>query len=187
MNRIHHWLCASNSWRETLRNDVMPWALRGVDLGENVLEIGPGPGLTTDFLRERIARITSLEIDPGLATSLRSRIRGSNVEVVEGDGSEMPFSDESFSGAVSFTMLHHVPKAELQDKLLRETRRVLKPGATFAGVDSRSSWMMTLLHIGDVINLVNPDTFAARLENAGFEDVFVETTPRRFRFHARRA
>jgi ubiquinone/menaquinone biosynthesis C-methylase UbiE len=187
MNRIHHWLCASNSWRETLRNDVMPWALRGVDLGENVLEIGPGPGLTTDFLRERIARITSLEIDPGLANSLRSRMRGSNVEVVEGDAAEMPFSDESFSGAVSFTMLHHVPKSELQDKLLRETRRVLKPGAIFAGVDSRSSWMMTLLHIGDVINLVNPDTFAARLENAGFEDVVVETTPRRFRFHARRA
>ena len=70
---------------------------------------------------------------------------------------------------------------------LREMHRVLKPGATFAGVDSRSSWMMMLLHIGDVINLVNPDTFAARLENAGFEDVFVETTPRRFRFHARRA
>jgi SAM-dependent methyltransferase len=114
-------------------------------------------------------------------------MRGSNVEVVEGDASEMPFSDESFSGAVSFTMLHHVPKAELQDKLLRETRRVLKLGAIFAGVDSRGSWMMTLLHIGDVINLVNPDTFAARLENAGFEDVFVETTPRRFRFHARRA
>lgn len=46
-----------------------------------------------------------------------------------------PFRDESFSGAVCFTMLHHVPPAELQDRLLREECRVICTGAVFAGVD----------------------------------------------------
>ena len=187
MNRIHHWLCKSGAWRKTLQNEIVPWALCGVNLGANVLEIGPGPGLTTKLLRAKCERITSIEIDPQLAASLRARFEGSNVEVVEGDATSMPFADEVFSGAVSFTMLHHVPKPELQDALLRETRRVLKPGAQFAGVDSRNSWRMKLLHIGDVMNLVDPSTFGARLEAAGFEDIFIEGNSRRFRFHARRA
>jgi SAM-dependent methyltransferase len=169
-----------------LQNDVMPWALGGVDLGDRVLEIGPGPGLTTDVLRRQCARVTSIEIDPGLADSLRGRMRGLNVEVVEGDATSMPFADGSFSGAVAFTMLHHVPKRELQDCLLRETWRVLRAGGLFVGVDSRDSWRMRLLHVGDVMNIVDPDTFGGRLERVGFEDVVVEATARRFRFRGRR-
>jgi hypothetical protein len=38
---------------------VIPWALDGLDPGEDVLELGPGPGLTTDVLRERAARLTA--------------------------------------------------------------------------------------------------------------------------------
>ena len=53
---------------------------------------------------------------------------GTNVTVVAGDATSMPFPDGSFSGAVCFTMLHHVPSAELQDRLLTETYRVLRPG-----------------------------------------------------------
>jgi len=165
----------------------MPWALRDVNLGGNVLEIGPGPGLTTDFLRGQVERVTSIEIDPKLARSLRARLQGTNVTVVEGDATSMPFADESFSGAVFFTMLHHIPTPELQDALLRETRRVLKPQAQCAGVDSKNGWRMRLLHIGDILNVINPDTFGARLESAGFQDIFIEANPRRFRFHARRA
>jgi ubiquinone/menaquinone biosynthesis C-methylase UbiE len=185
MNFVHRWLCKSDSWRAALQNELVPWALRDVDLGENLLEIGPGPGLSTDLLRERFDHVTSIEIDPKMAGALRKRMRGANVDVIEGDATRMPFADGSFSGAVSFTMLHHIPKPELQDALLREARRVLKPGAQFAGIDSRTSLRMKLIHIGDTLNAVDPDTFGARLERAGFRDVFVESNPRRFRFHAR--
>src|SRR5436309_16080830 len=106
MNRIHHWLCRSNVWRRKLQDDLIPWALRDVDLGERLLELGPGPGLTTDILRQRFASITSIEVDPQLATSLSSRLHGTNVEVVEGSAAAMPFPHGGFSGVVSFTMLH---------------------------------------------------------------------------------
>jgi ubiquinone/menaquinone biosynthesis C-methylase UbiE len=186
MNRIHRWLCRSNMWRRKLQNDLIPWALRDVNLGERVLELGPGPGLTTDILRQRFASITSIEIDPRLATSLRSRLHGTNVEVVEGSAAEMPFLDESFSGVVSFTMLHHVPSPELQDQLFREAHRVLKPQASFVATDSRGSWSMRLFHIGDTMVLIDPNTIQSRLEKAGFREVFVELGADVLRFRARR-
>ncbi|MGD0124664.1 MAG: rRNA adenine N-6-methyltransferase family protein [Terriglobia bacterium] len=85
MNRIHRWLCRSASWRRELEENVMPWVLEGVDLGTGVLEVGPGPGLTTDILRPRIAHLTAIEIDSALALSLAARMRGSNVTVIQGD------------------------------------------------------------------------------------------------------
>src|SRR5579863_480297 len=170
MNRVHRWMCCSARWHKILEERVMPWVLSDVELGQEVLEVGPGPGLTTDLLRPSIARITAIEIDAALADSLAARIGGSNVAVIRGDATLMPFGDAQFSGVVSFTMLHHIPSADLQDKLLREVCRVLKPGSTFAGVDVRKSLAMRLLHIHDTLVPVNPDTFSARLKCAGFED-----------------
>jgi SAM-dependent methyltransferase len=185
MNRLHHWLCRSSRWRETIQQRV-PWALDGADLGQDVLELGPGPGLTTDLLRPTVPRLTAIEVDPKLAMSLGSRLRGTNVAVVTGDATAMPLSDAQFSGVVSFTMLHHVPSAELQDKLLREVWRVLAPGGVFVGSDSIQSLFMRLIHVGDTLVPVNPDTVGARLETAGFEVLEVEKNPHAFRFHARR-
>lgn len=165
---------------------ILPWALAGVDLGNDVLEVGPGPGLTTDILRSRVAHLTAIEIDRDLAGRLAKRLDGKNVNIVRGDATAMPFSDRQFSGAVSFTMLHHVPSAELQDKLLREVCRVLKPGAVFAGVDSRTSWSMKVIHIADTLVPVDPQGFPARLRAAGFEDESIETNEHAFRFRARK-
>jgi len=164
----------------------VPWVLSGANLGENVVELGPGPGLTTDLLRLAVQRLTALEIDAKLAESLSSRLRGSNVEVVTGDATAMPFSDAQFSAGVSFTMLHHVPSPQLQDKLLREVWRVLKPGGVFVGADSLQSMLMRLIHIGDTLVPVDPETFAVRLEAAGFEVLELERNADAFRFHARR-
>jgi SAM-dependent methyltransferase len=186
MNRFHRWFCRTSFWKRTLADEIIPWALKGVDLGDDMLEVGPGPGMTTDILRVLAPRLTSIEIDPRLADALKRRLRDTNVKVVEGDATAMPFEDGSFSGAVSFTMLHHVPSPALQDRLLAEVRRVLKPGGVFAGSDSRWSLGFHLIHLWDTMVLVEPETFAARLEAAGFTDVSVETAKQAFRFRARR-
>jgi SAM-dependent methyltransferase len=185
VNRWHHWFCQSARWRKTIQQRAS-WVLGGAELGQNVLEVGPGPGLTTDLLRQTVQRLTAIEVDPRLAESLSSRLRGSNVEVVMGDATAMPFSDGQFSGGVSFTMLHHVPSPELQNKLLREVWRVIEPVGMFVGSDSVPGPLMRLSHIGDTFVPVNPDTFAARLEAVGFEVVAVEKNCDAFRFHARR-
>ncbi len=185
MNRLHHWLCQSAQWGRIVE-DRIPWVLADADLGCNMLELGPGPGLTTDQLRRRVPRLTALEVDRKSAESLRTRLAGSNVEVVTGDATAMPFPDASFMTAVSFAMLHHVPSPELQDRLLRETCRVLKPGGRFVGSDTLTSFFMRVMHIGDDFVPIDPDHFGARLNAAGFEVLEIEKNPYAFRFHARR-
>lgn len=186
MNRFHRWFCRTSFWKRALEREIVPWALKGVELGDDVLEVGPGPGMTTDILRERLPHLTSIEIDPRLADALKQRMQSTNVKVVEGDATAMPFADGSFSGAVSFTMLHHVPSQALQDRLLAEVYRVLKPGGVFAGSDSRWSIGFHLIHLWDMMVIVEPGTFAARLAAVGFTDVSVEVASRAFRFRARR-
>lgn len=184
MNRFHRWYCRTSHWRHTIQDEIVPWALNGVDLGDNVLEVGPGPGLTTDVLSRQLRALTAVEIDPDLAASLRRRYAGTNVSVEDGDATAMRFPDSTFTGAVSFTMLHHVPSAALQDQLLREIHRVLSPGANFAGSDSRTSIVFRLAHLADTMVPVEPATFGRRLESAGFVGVEVQSAKGVFRFRA---
>jgi len=179
-------MCRSGYWRRRLADELLPWVLKNLELGREVLEVGPGPGLTTDLLRSRTHQLTAIEIDAALASSLHTRLGGGNVRVIRGDATTMPFVDAGFSAALSFNMLHHVPSPALQDRLLREVCRVLKPGGVFAGVDSRQSLRMRLFHIHDTLIPVDPKSFGSRLETAGFSDVVIETNERAFRFDARR-
>jgi 16S rRNA A1518/A1519 N6-dimethyltransferase RsmA/KsgA/DIM1 with predicted DNA glycosylase/AP lyase activity len=96
MNWFHRQVCRSGRWRRVER-DLLPWALRGVELGDDVLEIGPGPGVTTDLLRGRTRWLTALEVDATAAAALQDRLAGSDVLVVRSDGSAMPFAAGSFS------------------------------------------------------------------------------------------
>jgi SAM-dependent methyltransferase len=151
-----------------------------------LLEIGPGPGVTTDVLRKLKCRLTVLEIEATAAAALEERLNGTNVRVVHGDGAAMPFADGSFSGVVAFTMLHHVATEVAQEGLLSEARRVLCPGGVFAGFDGVDSFLFRLVHLGDGYLPVEPNTFGRRLEAAGFTEVKVERGRRRFRFQAKR-
>jgi SAM-dependent methyltransferase len=184
VNALHRRYCRSDHWARTLERAIIPPVLEPVALGDEVLEIGPGPGRTTDVIRARVPRLTSLEIDDRLAAALAARVRGTNVRVVHGDGTAMPFSDRSFSGVVCFTMLHHVPSPELQDRLLAEACRVLRPGGVLAGSDSAGGTVaFRLLHIRDTMVILDPATLPDRLRRAGFDGVRVERGAR-VRFQA---
>jgi ubiquinone/menaquinone biosynthesis C-methylase UbiE len=186
MNRVHHWICGSNRWRNRVQHEIVPWALEGVELGQDVLEIGPGPGATTEVLRSRVGHLTCVEIDARLATRLAGRMAGTNVTVLCESATDLSLPDASFDGAVSLTMLHHVPSVELQDRLLAEVARVLRPGGTFAGVDSLTTPLLRLVHLRDTLVAIDPRTFAARLAAAGFTAAEIDVRGHQFRFRAKR-
>lgn len=43
----NHALCETPEWAEYVRSEVLEPVTAGLDLGEDLLEIGPGPGATT--------------------------------------------------------------------------------------------------------------------------------------------
>jgi SAM-dependent methyltransferase len=186
MNKAHAVICSSGWWARTVERKLLPWALADLDLGDDVLEVGPGFGATTRVLARRGGSLTVVELSAGYCKRLR-RTLGGDVEIVQADATDMPFADGYFSGVVCFTMLHHVPSRELQDRLLDEVSRVLRPGGVFAGTDSLGTGQaFQLLHIRDTLVPVSPDELSARLEGAGMIEPKVETGGRSFRFHARK-
>jgi SAM-dependent methyltransferase len=187
MNRIHHWYCQSTIWKRRVESELMPWALGGAILEGPALEIGPGPGITTNYLRTRVRSLTAMEHDRVLAKKLAARFQNSNVLVIEGDATSMPFEAGTFRTVFCFTMLHHVPSAALQDRVLAEALRVLAPGGTFLGTDSRMSLRMKLFHCCDTMMIVDPETFAPRLHRAGFTNENIELSNGAFRFRATRS
>jgi SAM-dependent methyltransferase len=185
MNLIHRKLCSSAKWAAAVA-ERMPADLRGIDLGDDVLEIGPGFGATTRVLAPMVPRLTAVEIDEASVRGLRAEF-GDRVEIVHGDGTALPFPDGRFSAVVCFTMLHHVPSPEKQDALFAEARRVLRPGGVFRGVDSQPSLRFRVLHIGDTMVVLDPAAVPDRLRRAGFADIEMDVRPGvRLRFRAQR-
>lgn len=187
MNVAHDVICSSRWWAGRVERELLPWGLNGVELGDEVLEVGPGFGATSRLIAERRLKLTLLEPEERYCARLERELAG-RAEVVRGDGTRMPFEDGRFSAVVCFTMLHHVPSHELQDRLLAEVARVLRPRGVFAGTDSVGTGLLfKLIHIGDDLVLINPGTLADRLRAAGLTEPQVDTSDSTMRFRARRA
>ena len=186
MNKGHLEFLASPDWARMLETDLLPWVEAAGDLGDDVLEIGPGPGLTTDLLRQRVGRLTAVEVDPTLAGPLEERLAGTNVEVVCADATAAGLDADRFSAATCFSMLHHMPSADCQDRLFAELSRVLRPGAIFVGADSLDLDVIRAGHIDDTFVPVDPGHLPDRLAAAGFTDTTVDVGDYQFRFITRK-
>lgn len=169
----NHVLCASPQWAEGLEIDVLIPLSTGVELGDLMLEVGPGPGAATGWLRHRVKRLVAVELDAASAGSLAQHYEGTNVEVVVGDASNIGCPNDTFDSAGCFTMLHHVSSTVGQNRILAEIMRVLRPGGVFIGSDSIASDGLHHFHEGDVYNPIDPGSLYTRLSTLGFTRVSV--------------
>jgi SAM-dependent methyltransferase len=169
----NHALCATPEWADHIHREVLGSLLTEIDLGEEMLEIGPGPGAATEWLRTRVRRLVAIEVDPESAQRLAARFTGTNVEVLTGDATQLEFADASFDSVGTFTMLHHVPTVTAQNQLLREAWRVLRPAGILVGSDSLASTGLHEFHAGDTYNPIEASSLIARLQTVGFDHVMV--------------
>jgi SAM-dependent methyltransferase len=185
MNADHEKLCSSPDWAAYLQSEILPVVTAGTRLGTDMLEIGPGPGAATAWLRQHVASLTALEADPAAAARLAGRYLDGSVTIDTGDATQMPYDDESFDSVGSFTMLHHVPTAMAQYRILAEALRVLRPGGTLLGSDSLASTGLHHFHAGDTYNPVEPATLLVWLRTLGFSAVTI-TVDEVLKFTARK-
>jgi SAM-dependent methyltransferase len=169
----NHALCATPEWVEFMVSEVLEPVTAGLDLGNEMLEMGPGPGAATHWLRHRVKRLVALERDPDAAARLADALAGTNVTVEVGDATRAPFSDASFDSVGCFTMLHHVPTAQEQLAILCESYRVLRPVGALVGADSLASQGLHDFHEGDTYNPIDPARLLVFLQAAGFGHVMV--------------
>lgn len=188
VNENHAKLLGSPEWAAFLHDEVLPAVVCGVDLGDDMLEIGPGPGAATEWLRHRVRRLVAVELSPSAASELGRRFSGTNVSAVAGDATALGalgYGDGSFDSVGMFTMLHHVPTRGAQDAMLAEARRVLRPGGTLVGSDSLASDRLHRFHEGDTYNPVEPATLLTRLQTLGFAETSI-TVGQSLLFRARK-
>lgn len=106
--------------------------------GQRVLEIGCGTGELLRTLKQRFPEVEALGIDPDLSALRRARrkaTRGSlQIQYERAFADDLPLSDDNVDRVLSSFMLHHVPVAEWVP-VLREARRVLRPGGELHLVD----------------------------------------------------
>ena len=186
MNKNHADLLGTEEWAAHLQNDVLAVITQGIDLGDDLLEIGPGPGAATEWLRHRVKRLVAADLDPATTAALAERFAGTNVEAVTADATALPYPDGSFDTVGMFTMLHHVPTSALQNALLAGALRALRPGGTLIGSDSLPSDGLHHFHEGDTYNPVEPAAFLTRLQTIGFGEVTI-TVNYGLMFRARKA
>jgi SAM-dependent methyltransferase len=155
-----------------------------IDLPAPVLDVGCGDG---HFASVTFARPLDVGIDPWESPLRKAAGYGGYRALVQGDGAQMPFPDGHFGSAVSNSVLEHIPPVEA---VLRETARVLRPGALFVFcvpndrfLDSLSvgraldraglgklgdSYRAFFNRIARHIHCDPPEVWQGRLERAGF-------------------
>jgi ubiquinone/menaquinone biosynthesis C-methylase UbiE len=186
VNVVHNVLCSSGWWARRVKDKLIPWGLEGVELGDDLLEVGPGFGASTRLLVNMPGHLTVVELEERYCNRLRDEL-GDAVTVVQGDATGLPFDDARFSAVVCFTMLHHIPVPEERQQALAAVARVLRPGGIFAGTDSvGTSALFKLIHLGDTLLTIDPDELSSRLQAVGLTDAQVKRSNGSFRFRARR-
>jgi SAM-dependent methyltransferase len=186
MNETHLKFLASPEWAHMVDTELLPWIEAAGDLGDEVLEIGPGPGVTTDLLRRRVAHLTAVEMDPSLGAALQERLAGTDVHVIVADAARAGLAASHFSAAACFSVLHHMSSSDHQDQLFAELCRVLRPGGLFVGQDSLDLEPIRLGHAHDTFIPVDPEELGVRLAAAGFGETKTDILGYHFRFVSRK-
>ena len=154
-------------------------SLLGIQPDHRILEIGFGPGVSTQMTSAKASKGFVAGIDHSRtmvqAASQRNAeaIRSGRMELKHGEVSALPYPADSFDIAFSLHSIYFWPNPV---DCLKEIKRVLKPGGLLAiTIQPKDTWkpavdtsIMTLYFGKDV---------ASMFSDAGYRNVRIEVTP----------
>ncbi len=126
------WL-VTNRFRLRTLQPVMEWV--GIRPGEQVLELGPGPGAFTVEAARRTGhagKVHAVDIQPQMIARLKQRLRAAgvtNVQTHVAGAERLPLPDRSIDRAFLISVL---PEISDRAAALAELRRVLRPGGVLS-------------------------------------------------------
>lgn len=119
---------AYDDWKASVvERLITPYVRRNM----TIVEIAPGHGRWTEFLRPHAKTLMLVDISPACLSHCRTRFEGdTNLETYQTDGRSLPIELEDGVDLVwSFDSFVHIDPADIRG-YLQEIRRVLKPGGT---------------------------------------------------------
>lgn len=157
------------------------WTVSLLDIQPHhrILEIGFGPGVSTQMASEKASKgfVAGIDHSKTMVQTASKRntdaIRAGLMELNQGEVASLPYPDESFDIAFS---LHSIYFWQDPVACLKELRRVLKPGGLLAiTIQPKDKWepnvdtsIMTLYFGRDVVSIFS---------DAGFRNIRVEVPP----------
>ena len=102
----------------------------------SVLDLGCGTGLELEeyFSLNPTAKVTGIDLAPGMLGELKRKLSAYNVTTILGSYFDVPFEAEAYDAAVSVESLHHFTK-KAKTELYRKLLDALKPGGYFILTD----------------------------------------------------
>jgi demethylmenaquinone methyltransferase / 2-methoxy-6-polyprenyl-1,4-benzoquinol methylase len=102
------------------------------DVDDTVLDVATGTGaVARELIKQKGCTVVGLDQSPQMLAEARRRLP-EDVKLIDGTADQLPFADASFD-ALTFTyLLRYVPDPAAT---LRELVRVIRPGATIAGLE----------------------------------------------------
>lgn len=150
-----------------------------------VLDLGCGDG---QFAGQVIKKQIDVGFDPAFASLKEAQGSSVYTSLLQAFGHKQPFPNACFASAFSNSVLEHIPNLQA---VLNETARVMKPGALFLFCVPNHRWPEQLsvsgflrriglraladayvhlfTRISRHINMLSPEQWEARLNEAGFE------------------
>jgi ubiquinone/menaquinone biosynthesis C-methylase UbiE len=154
--------------------------------GQRVLDLGCGTGAGTLVAKRAQAGIEITGLDPDEQALARARHKagraGLAIDFRQGFGDALPFPDASFDRVLSSFMFHHLETAQ-KPAVLREVRRVLRPGGSLHLVDfggaghGIGALLARLVHREESLRANTEDELTRVMRESGFAEA-VETGQR---------
>jgi tRNA (uracil-5-)-methyltransferase TRM9 len=94
--------------------------------GEKVLDLGCGNGRWYKVFKEKKVDYFGIDNSEKLIEIAKEKFPDAKFFV--GDALNLPFPDDFFDKVYSIALLHHIPSEDFRIKVLKEAKRVLRPG-----------------------------------------------------------
>jgi ubiquinone/menaquinone biosynthesis C-methylase UbiE len=106
--------------------EELKFLFEGLKEGEKVLDLGCGNGRWYRVFKEKRVDYFGIDNSEKLIEIAKENFPGAKFFV--GDALNLLFPDDFFDEVYSIALLHHIPSEDFRIKVLKEAKRVLKPG-----------------------------------------------------------